>query len=861
MLISVLGFNAGIYPLYVRFSEIISSIPCQTINNTMINCTVVAHANGPARVMISYNQNDWYLFNGVLYNSSIDVPLTDPSYNFQYIPCGIGYTAPDYKTQCTPCQPGFYKFSAGIYSCIPCANGTYTSLYGSSNCSMCPANTFSPDNATSLYECGCISGYYVNPKSDFTDSAQACIPCPIGAECNGFNTTQPSALPGYWYSTQDNYTFYSCLPSYSCPGGGPENCAVGYTNQLCGQCIKGYYKNSNSCVACSPYAWLFLVICILSIIILVLLFFHIASLRVAHISSISIAASFFQTIAIMSNFDVNWPSSVQGTFKASSITNFNFDFIQPECIFTNINYQTRWIFTTCIPLLFLILFVVLYIIGEIRTFFANKFGHYVTIKYIKFKEVPIFEDTSIKTTILVYFLQIIYFWINSFIWLRNFVVWFFKQGMTRRQMRYFLNRCVNSYMAMISFSFIYVFTSASQILVCTQQPNGQYTLNASPDIICYQGIWYQMLPVTVLLYSFFGLGTLTLFLFVLFRKRYLDQRVKVTNQYYLEVEIKKVGPTTTPPTTEYMKQREKKRLATLWRKDEKLRQSVTNFNQMFQYVFRRFQKRYFYYEFLVLARKLALSVLYVFLEPILVIIFAILIMIFALLVHLYAMPYRMKFHNIIDYIVLMATLLILFHGLLFYINQFPTPWLARFAEVLANIIFYAASFIVIAMIIWDIRTRRIKENQLRKLRRKQLLEEYGAMKETELRALYRKHFPGMWTRMQQISREENNDDDPWVTTQNELAIVINEEKWIEEEWVVMPNPLVEDPEVEQEYENMNKEVEFALPFYLSDDDFSDNDDKPMNSIKELTDDLFGATRIRKKVKLIKKMVAKLLKNL
>jgi hypothetical protein len=155
----------------------------------------------------------------------------------------------------------------------------------------------------------------------------------------------------------------------------------------------------------------------------------------------------------------------------------------------------------------------------------------------------------------------------------------------------------------------------------------------SPDIFCFQGTWYQMLPVTLLLYAFFGVYIII----VLLQKRFLDAKIAKTQQHYLSQDEQKEVP-----TNEFAEARERRRLATLWKKDEQLATQVTNFNQMFQYVFRRFQKRYFYYEFIVLLRKLVLSLLYIFLQPMLVLVFAVFVLMISLLIHLKLMLYKLK---------------------------------------------------------------------------------------------------------------------------------------------------------------------------------------------------------------------------
>jgi hypothetical protein len=62
----------------------------------------------------------------------------------------------------------------------------------------------------------------------------------------------------------------------------------------------------------------------------------------------------------------------------------------------------------------------------------------------------------------------------------------------------------------------------------------------------------------------------------------------------------------------------------------------------------RFKRRYFYWEAVVTGRKLLISILNTFLLPITVVVFSLVIIAAALLAHMYAVPFRYKFHNIME---------------------------------------------------------------------------------------------------------------------------------------------------------------------------------------------------------------------
>lgn len=438
------GYLQG-FPIYPRFGKIISYEECTPWNFnpggiSSVNCTVLSHSEGKTRVMLSYDQTDWYMQGGIIYNASVVYAENDETLNYEFIACSAGYQSPNFTSNCVPCPPGTYKPTSGVYLCIPCANGTYTPLYAQSNCFPCPTFSSSLPNSTSYYDCVCNVGYYYNPVSD----GPTCLPCPEGAACNIFNTTIPSALPGWWYSSSQPYNFYQCFPKESCPGGGFDNCSLGYTSDVCGQCKIGYYKWLNACTQCSGDAFAKLLLALVAIGVVTVAFFAISSAKVSHISSISIAFSFWQIIAIFVQFNVKWPTIVSGSFTAASLTNFNVDFFSPQCIFPGMTYVTKWILVTLLPFYFALAFGLLYILGELRVLLTNRFGHYIKIKYLPFHEEEEEEETDFKdgfkSRVSYSFKLAIMFSINILIWCRNFAIWFIKDGANRRQMQNFLNK-------------------------------------------------------------------------------------------------------------------------------------------------------------------------------------------------------------------------------------------------------------------------------------------------------------------------------------------------------------------------------------------------------------------------------------
>jgi hypothetical protein len=325
MIIQIQNYKQEL-PVYIKFSQIQSSDSCAPLSiqniTATFNCTVVSHPEGLAAVMISYNQIDWYSFGGYLSNSTIDYYSTDPTKTFSFVSCSAGYTALDYTQTCQPCPVGTYKPSSGTYQCIQCANNTYADASGSSTCKQCPQySTTLGLGANSSYQCVCDTGFYTSQDfiTDYNNASSVyhnlnsslynrrCVSCPEGAVCPEANTTYPMAAFGYWNPPEipQRFTFFSCFPSEACPGGGPANCSDGYTDVNCGLCAthsyddsQRYYKWQNKCKQCAPGAWWRSILFILLLGLITLAFFGFSSIKVSHLSSISIAFSFWQIISM-----------------------------------------------------------------------------------------------------------------------------------------------------------------------------------------------------------------------------------------------------------------------------------------------------------------------------------------------------------------------------------------------------------------------------------------------------------------------------------------------------------------------------------------------------------------------------------
>jgi hypothetical protein len=648
--------------IYVKFGQIIGEKECTWISSAQVRCTIQAHPPGSADVSISYNKRDWHS----LKNST----------KFRYTTCDAGYTAQNYRDPCFLCPPGSFKQAAGLFECTPCEENKYSSFAGSKICEICPTNSTTGPNvigSNSHNKCVCQKGFYLNPiYSEHSGANKKCITCPVGALCDNLNTTIPMAQKGYWNYKTNFHNFYLCKPKNSCGGNGPENCTLGYKGIRCGQCITHWYKFRGECLQCdrTEITWLRLLAFMSALAIVTGIFFVLSSTKVHHIASIAIAFSFWQILSMLARFDIKWPSLIGGSLSASSVSNFNVDFLSPNCIFPEINYITLWFLQMMMPIAFFISFMILYSLLVIRSLFSIPiralFSLCFKIRYIKPLTSVEDEDDSKKKNLFVDLCQSVLRTIRNAIgFILNFTIWYFTERSNGRELMKIFNRIVNSYFAFLSFSFIFIMTTASEVFVCTRQPDGISTLDASPDIICYQGTWLYMLPLTLFWYLLFGGGSFLYFVLIFFN-------------------FKK------------------------W--------SVSkNFKERNKFMLSRFKRKYFFWEAVVTLRKTILSILYIFLDDMLVIVAGIVLLFAGFLLHTNFVPFKRKFHNVMDYFVIIVTMTTLFFGLLFFVDDFPAGT-KQPAEYLSFSIIIISTLIVVLMILWDANTRR--KNDKKKLRKK-----------------------------------------------------------------------------------------------------------------------------------------------
>jgi phosphoglycerol transferase MdoB-like AlkP superfamily enzyme len=88
------------------------------------------------------------------------------------------------------------------------------------------------------------------------------------------------------------------------------------------------YRSKTYCLQCDElwYSWMKLIVLgliLLLIGIVTLVFFALSSTKMSHLTSLSIAWSFWQIISLFASFEIQWPWAVETTLTAASTSNFN----------------------------------------------------------------------------------------------------------------------------------------------------------------------------------------------------------------------------------------------------------------------------------------------------------------------------------------------------------------------------------------------------------------------------------------------------------------------------------------------------------------------------------------------------------
>jgi hypothetical protein len=295
-------------------------------------------------------------------------------------------TLPAGGIDCTNCQIGRYNPTSGSISeddCQMCAAGSWSFVNGSAWCDPCPVNSF-------------------RRSRDY-----GCQPCSDEAyKCDDPGLVVPTAAAGHYIAMESMSNvppqyldpgldalrrfYYKCSPFVACVGTctarelddeqpdfgqcrggiGSMSCSTGYTGLRCASCVaydstrgdeecvdanpNGYYRLNDLCEPC-PCSWLTPTILILIaglILVIVMVAVDYILRDTDHASAIfapvMICVSFFQTLGLLLDLDIEWPPQLRELLSAFNALNINIELARPECS-GKFGAKEKLLFTLTLP--------------------------------------------------------------------------------------------------------------------------------------------------------------------------------------------------------------------------------------------------------------------------------------------------------------------------------------------------------------------------------------------------------------------------------------------------------------------------------------------------------------------------------
>ena len=185
---------------------------------------------------------------------------------------------------------------------------------------------------------------------------ELCRDCPVGALCPG-NGKDPLSLAGWWSVDRD--TFVQCIPASACIGN--NTCAAGYEQgvKYCAQCASktedelGHYRVDLSCNQCSEIAPFWFGIAILAILGFVTIIWILTTWEF-RLASLNIMIDFLQVMALCASIKLKWNAAGENGWalsllEGSTLFAFNLQGFMPECVFEGWNYEYLWWYLMLTP--------------------------------------------------------------------------------------------------------------------------------------------------------------------------------------------------------------------------------------------------------------------------------------------------------------------------------------------------------------------------------------------------------------------------------------------------------------------------------------------------------------------------------
>ena len=323
--------------------------------------------------------------------------------------CTAGTVTPDKNSSgCAQCVPGRFAGNDSMTSCELCTEGSFSESWGNAVCRECSV-TLNPggpnanlwvtarqvlwkgrlewttfDGANTSKACGCAEG-------SWKTTAGECHTCGEGAICSGMGVVEVKY--GY-FAAHDNAGFvWRChgRDQGRCPGGVPGRCAENRQNTsvACGDCAPGTRMTTEGpCVACDAgNDWLLALAVLICLCLLGGVYYAIVNEnRAKETEAVALLAimgsqmfTMLQMMGVLDTLAVQWPEPFASILDVASLLNFRVEVLNMGCVFP-LSALTRYV-TTAFGFFLLLLAMFVFHLLHMLVFHWHKF---VTAQFKEF---------------------------------------------------------------------------------------------------------------------------------------------------------------------------------------------------------------------------------------------------------------------------------------------------------------------------------------------------------------------------------------------------------------------------------------------------------------------------------------------
>ncbi|KAJ3446356.1 insulin-like growth factor binding proteinn-terminal [Anaeramoeba flamelloides] len=519
--------------------------------------------------------------------------------------CDFGMFSPDSgSTGCRYCSQGDYQDTLGAINCKSCGFNQYQPDLGSKECNYCPLFSETLSTQTKTIQ-ECFCKVGYYGKP-----GEVCQTCPKEGICDTFNQHYPKPQDGYWQSKDYPDELHKCIIPSACPGREAEACNTesGYTGYKCTKCLQNFYQSDLQCEQCPGNAnqRLALILIVIFLILLVLLF--LAQKATSYFGSFTINFSFLQILILIHELDIDWPTNINGAFQLFKPFNFDLDFLATECSF-DFSYFEKWLIIQLLPVIFLFLLLIIYFILFLHSLLIRRFNLRQN-RIINACPSFICKPSKSVDNKFMYYLKLCNYTLFSP----------FFNAFSNQELKNIYSSFVNVYLTLLTLLYLILSQKCLETFNCQyNNKNKKFEFLHDTDNNCFEGFWLQkMLPLTIIFIVLYIIGIPILILYLLIK----NSKILTEKQ----------------------------------------------FDMKFGLLYSRYNKSFFYWEIVIMLRKLLLIILKIFLfDQIknLNIIFFIIILLIAMILQFKYKPYHENRHNILESFLLTVSICILFFGLIF----------------------------------------------------------------------------------------------------------------------------------------------------------------------------------------------------